>query len=209
MKVGTDGTLLGAWAYGGNRILDVGTGTGLIAMMMAQRFPEAHVVGVDIDEQACVQARENAEASPFNIEVVHVDVRDVEGTFDSIVSNPPYFEHSLECPDDCRTRARHTSALSYRDLMANSWRLLADDGELSLVIPADGKGRLEQEAALMGFSKSRECWIKTTPQKAPKRCLLAFRKHAVEQIEKEEGVIETAPKLRSDWYQQLTKDFYL
>lgn len=209
MKVGTDGTLLGAWAQGGNRILDVGTGTGLIALMMAQRFPKAQVTGVDIDGQACGQARENVEASPFDIEVVQANVCDVEGTFDCIVSNPPYFEHSLECPDDGRTRARHTSALSYRALMASSWRLLADDGELSLVIPAEGKARLEEEAALAGFSKSRECWIRTTPRKAPKRCLLAFRKHPVEVIEREEGVIETAPKMRSDWYQQLTKDFYL
>ena len=74
MKVGTDGTLLGAWAQGGNRILDVGTGTGLIALMMAQRFPKAQVTGVDIDGQACQQARENAEASPFRIEVVQADV---------------------------------------------------------------------------------------------------------------------------------------
>ena len=92
MKVGTDGTLLGAWAQGGKRILDIGTGTGLIALMMAQRFTQAEVVGIDIDADAVAQARENVVASPFSrrVDILLKDVKDMEGTFDSIVSNPPY-----------------------------------------------------------------------------------------------------------------------
>jgi len=236
MKVGTDGTLLGAWAHGGETVLDIGTGTGLIALMMAQRCPEAHIVGIDIDHDAVEQARENIVAAPFdNIEIIEGDIRAFNvpqecsmpnaqtsnfnfqtsnfkfqtSNFKAIVCNPPYFVDSLECPDSQRTVARHASSLSYRDLMIAAWRLLADDGELSVVIPADCKSRLEGEAALAGFSKSRECAVKTTPRKQPKRWLLAFRKHPVTDIERETGIIEDEPNVRSDWYRELTKDFYL
>lgn len=228
MKVGTDGTLLGAWAKGRRddstsirnasevkterkwRILDIGTGTGLIALMMAQRFPEAEITGIDIDEKACEQARENVEASPFRtVEIKLCDVKEMKGVYDVIVSNPPYFVDSLENPDDQRRMARHTSSLSYRELMENAFRLLSDDGEFSLVIPSETKAQLEEEAYLAGFFKSRECAVKTTPRKQPRRYLLAFRKHAATSFEKEEGVIEKSPNVRSDWYQQLTQDFYL
>ena len=106
MKVGTDGTLLGAWALasaGPCRVLDVGTGTGLIALMMAQRYPEAQVIAIDIDEKAVFQAQENVLASPFadRIQVLEADVQTFEDSekFDSIVCNPPFFEDSLVCPD--------------------------------------------------------------------------------------------------------------
>ena len=215
MKVGTDGTLLGAWAHGGRTVLDIGTGTGLIALMMAQRFPQSRVTAVDIDAGAVEQARENVAASPFvdRVTVVEADIRDTGGQtpcakYEAIVVNPPYFNDSLECPDGQRTTARHTSSLSYRELMEAALHLLADDGELSVVIPFDCKGRLESEAALAGLSKCRECSVRTTPRKSPRRYLLAFRHHPAT-LESTEGVLETAPGLRSQWYQELTKDFYL
>lgn len=220
MKVGTDGTLLGAWANGGKSVLDIGTGTGLISLMMAQRFPEALIVGIDIDHKAVGQARENVVASPFrNIDIIEADVRTFceNGedscsndcyAFDAIVSNPPYFVDSLESPDNQRTLVRHTASLSYRDLMAAVVRLLADDGEFSVVIPFDCKSRLEGEAALAGLFKVRECAVKTTPRKQPRRYLMAFRKHPAP-LELSEGIIETSPGQRSPWYQELTKDFYL
>ena len=215
MKVGTDGTLLGAWARGGKMILDVGTGTGLIALMMAQRHPEAQVTAVDIDEEAAQQARENVDASPFaeRIAVVQADIRRMAEmadmpTFDAVVANPPYFNDSLKSPDKQRTIARHTTTLSYAELTKAAVRLLADDGELSVVIPSDCKERLESEALLCGLSKVRECAVRTTPRKQPHHYLLAFRKHPAPLVT-EEGVIETAPGERSPWYQQLTQDFYL
>ena len=211
MKVGTDGTLLGAWACGGESMLDIGTGTGLVALMMAQRFPASRVLGIDIAPEAVEQARENAAASPFaeRISIVEADAKTFDGSlFDAIVCNPPYFVDSLECPDGQRTLARHASALTYRDLMAAARRLLTDNGELSLIIPFDCKQRLEQEAALAGFFKVRECAVKTTPRKLPRRYLLAFRKHSHD-VEVSEGVIEMQPGIRSPWYQELTKDFYL
>lgn len=225
MKVGTDGTLLGAWARGGQRVLDIGTGTGLIALMMAQRCPDAQVTAVDIDAEAVRQACENVAESPFaeRITVVEGDINTLtipnSGNhishlspliyhFDAIVCNPPYFNDSLTCPDEQRTTARHTTTLTYRELMAAVARLLSDDGEFSVVIPFDCKARLEAEAALAGLSKTRECSIRTTPRKAPRRFLLAFRKHPVA-VETTEGVLETEPGQRSDWYHALTNDFYL
>lgn len=214
MKVGTDGTLLGAWANGGYRILDIGTGTGLVALMMAQRFPDAIVIGADIDTDAVMQAKANVQESPFTtrVRIIEQDmscISDTIGLFDAIVSNPPYFSHSLVCPDDKRTLARHNASLSYHALMMTAWQLLSDDGELSIVIPFDCKDALEQEACLVGFFKSRECGVRTTPRKPPRRYLLAFRKHPVDTCEKSEGIIETSPGVRSEWYRQLTDDFYL
>lgn len=209
MKVGTDGTLLGAWAHGGDTILDIGTGTGVIALMMAQRFPLASVTGIDIDEDACIQAKENVEESHFSVSILHRNVMDMRGSFDAIVSNPPYFERSMESPDVQRTIARHTSLLSYEQLMKSAWRLLDEQGEFSIIIPTESKNSIESAAALAGFFKVRECSVKTTPLKLPRRYLLAFRKHPVTQFEVEEGVIEISPKQRSEWYQALTNDFYL
>ena len=117
MKVGTDGVLLGAWAdvRHSRSILDVGTGTGLIALMLAQRCPQAQIVGIDIDEAAVGQALENMSASPWaeRLSAQCQDVRSLcqEGCYDTIVSNPPYFVDSLKCPDEQRTTARHTDTL--------------------------------------------------------------------------------------------------
>ncbi len=239
MKVGTDGTLLGAWAAVPDanapgtvadatrrvptarliRILDIGTGTGLIALMMAQRFPGATVVGVDIDDSAVSQARDNAAQSPFaaRVTILQCDIRLVTcaatepqpsddilqaRAFDAIVCNPPYYVDSLVCPDRQRTLARHCSTLGYRELMGCASRLLADNGELSVVIPFECKDGLEGEATLAGLSKVRECAVKTTVHKPPRRYMLAFRRHPA-QIERTELVIG------SEKYNELTKDFYL
>ncbi len=211
MKVGTDGTLLGAWANGGGRILDIGTGTGLIALMMAQRFPSARVWGIDIDPMAARQAAANVAASPFahRVSIACCDVRDASSLYDAIVCNPPFFENSLPCPDPQRTMARHASSLSYRELVASACRLLDDGGELSLVIPADCKSRLVSEALLAGLFLYRECAVKTTPRKPARRYLLAFRKNSPDEFQHSEGIIELAPNIRSPWYQELTRDFYL
>ena len=169
------------------------------------------MVGIDIDHEAVEQAKENVAASPYNIDIIEADAKTFNvqrSMFNVILSNPPYFVDSLECPDSQRTMARHTASLTYGELMVAVNRLLADDGEFSVVIPFDCKARLECEASLAGFFKVRECAVKTTPRKPPRRYLLAFRKHP-EELELSEGIIETAPNVRSEWYQQLTKNFYL
>ena len=204
MKVGTDGVLLGAWAHGGMHVLDAGTGTGIIALMMAQRFPEALVTAIDVDEGAVRQAQENVLQSPFSerIEVLGESLQQHEGRYDSIISNPPFFMDSLKAPDAQRTMARHTTTLTYQELMQAAWRLLTDEGELSVVVPFDYRQRMEDEAIFVGFFPSRIRAVKTTEKKAPKRYLLAFKKHPCP-CEKEELTIG------SEAYRQLTQDFYL
>lgn len=216
MKVGTDGTLLGAWASLPERpcrVLDLGTGTGLIALMLAQRFLEASIVAIDIDTDAVLQARENVAASPFSsrIEVIEADaaVFSPSERFDAIVSNPPYFEQSLECPDQQRTLARHTASLTYATLVQTAFRLLHDEGTFSVVIPADSRSRMESEAMLAGFFLSRRCDVRTTPRKAAKRCLIEFSKVPVKEYITEEGIIEISPGQRSPWYRCLTDQFYI
>ena len=208
MKVGTDGTLLGAWAdapQNDARILDIGTGTGLVALMMAQRFPKAQVTGIDIDEDAAQQAQENVAGSPFanRIMINREDATKItdKAGYDAIVCNPPYFVDSLTCPEDQRTLARHAVSLTYESLMHAANQLLKNDG-----IHQDN---VESAAAFCGLFLTRICLIKTTPNKFPKRHLVEFRKHPVEQVNFEEQVLESSPGTRSDWYHSLTKDFYI
>ena len=219
MKVGTDGVLLGAWAQGGERVLDIGTGTGVIALMMAQRYAEAHVVAVDIDEAAVRQARQNADASPFGdrVEVVLSSIQDyatscslsfgegrgdVPAHFDSIVCNPPFFVDSLKAPDQQRSLARHADTLPFAELMRSAYHLLSDDGELSVVIPFDYRRRLDDEAFLCGFFPSRVCAVRTKSTKPVRRYLLAYRKRPCPCHHDELTIGDTR-------YQQLTRDFYL
>lgn len=210
MKVGTDGVLLGAWAHRGSRILDVGTGAGLIALMMAQRSPQAQVVAVDIDEDAVSQAQENVAAARCEdrITVVHSSIQELgkregyQGTFDVIVSNPPFFIDSLNAPDQQRNMARHADTLTYGELMEAAWKLLSDEGELSVVVPFDYRQRMEDEATFRGFFPSRICAVRTVEGKPAKRYLLAFRKHPCERVHQVMTIGDAE-------YKRLTQDFYI
>ena len=208
MKVGTDGVLLGAWARGGSRVMDVGTGTGIIALMMAQRYPDAQVIGIDIDAGAVCQSTQNVMASPFSrrIRIEQTRVQDIDAglacCFDAVVSNPPFFIGALQAPDCQRNMARHSETLTYADLMAAASRLLNDDGELSVVVPFDYRRRMEDEAIFQGFFPSRVCAVKTTPTKPVRRYLLAYQKHPCH-CEHTEMVIGDKQ------YQLLTEEFYL
>lgn len=211
MKVGTDGCLLGAWAKASVvdssvpvRILDIGTGTGLISLMLAQRFPNAVVTALDIDDAAVRQAEINIAVSPFAARVTAVQgaVQHFSGTFSMIVSNPPFFVDALECPDGRRTMARHTSTLSYHELMHAAYRMLDADGEFSVIIPFDYCKRLEAEAAIVGFHPHRSCQVFTSVKRPPKRFLLSFTK-------KQLPVVSDSLVIDSDEFRMLLKDFYL
>ena len=217
MKVGTDGVLLGAWAPGGRSILDIGTGTGLIALMMAQRFPEAHVTGIDIDGDAALQARENAAVSPFapRIEVAHSSLAGFVAaaspplSFDSIVCNPPFFLHSLKNPDARRSVARHADSLPFADLFRGVAALLAPSGVFSAIVPAEAFEAFTAEASIAGLFVSRLTRVRTTPRKPPKRSLVAFSRLRPDTLAEEECVMSRADGSRSEWYRGLTTEFYL
>lgn len=216
MKVGTDGVLLGAWASGGRHVLDIGSGTGLISLMMAQRFPDAEVVGIDMDEAACEQARENVAASPFaqRVSIEHCRLQDylLAGEpflFDSIVSNPPFFVNSLKNPDGRRAMARHADALPFHDLLVGVKRLLSEDGVFSVIVPAEAKEMMVMEACVAGFRLVRQCAVKTVERKNPKRYLLAFSRHRLGEVEMTTELMTEKSGQRSAWYQKITSDFYL
>ena len=217
MKVGTDSVLLGAWARGGRRILDVGSGTGVIALMMAQRYPQAEVMAVDIDGEACAQAVENVVASPF---AGRVDVRCVavqqlaadvtmQSRFDAIVSNPPFFDNALKAKGESRLIVRHTDTLPFGELFAAVRLLLAPGGVFSAIIPFDYRSKFESEASLAGFCTCGVCGLRTTPSKAVRRYLLSFQVERPEEVMMEEQILEIHHGVRSEWYANLTKDFYL
>ncbi|MDO4159856.1 MAG: methyltransferase [Prevotellaceae bacterium] len=221
MKVGTDGVLLGAWANGGKRILDIGTGSGLIALFMAQRYDDAEITAIDIDDGAYRQAVRNVGNTEYadRINVVKASIQDFckaygEGNgngmkFDSIVCNPPFFSRSLASPDAQRSLARHTTAITFSELLKCSASLLEDDGECSFVIPESAKGEFDNEAIFAGLYPSRICLLKTVKTKSVSRCLLAYKKHVVKQIEESCECINGNLNGRSEWYSNLTKDFYI
>src|SRR5574344_678530 len=148
MKVGTDGVLLGAWwnIEHANRLLDIGTGTGLLAMMAAQRNVQVQIDALEIDLSAAQQAKENIAASPFasRIHVHAVSAQqfceNCQQKYDVIVCNPPYFTASLKCPNRERTLARHSDTLSIDDLLAVCTDLLATKGTLNLILPTTEAG---------------------------------------------------------------------
>ena len=219
MKVGTDGVLLGAWAEGGLRILDIGTGTGLIALMMAQRFPSAKIDAIEIDKDACKDALFNVSQSPFSnrINIINSSVQDYkpynemqeDGLYDAIVCNPPYFINSLKNPLQQRTTARHTDTLSHQELIYHSKRLLKANRTLSVIIPYDNKNILEAEAIFNGLSILKITNIKTKSSKPAKRCLIEFGKDATTECKIEEQVLNDDNGVRTMWYKNLTQAFYI
>lgn len=216
MKVGTDGCLLGAWADLSNsrNILDVGCGSGLIAIMAAQRCPKATITGIELDKDASMQAQENVSASPWNehINIVHADFLQYTPTekFDTILSNPPYFTSSMKCPDDKRTKARHDDSLSSGDLLAHAHELLIDEGKLSVVIPTEQKDVWNNQAIILGLNMTRLTYIHTRLSIAPKRVLLEFTKtNRNTLIKTTTFVLEDEPGKYSEEAIKLLQPFYL
>lgn len=215
MKVGTDGVLLGAWTsvQNAHKILDVGTGTGLVALMLAQRsLPDADIVALEIDETAAGQARENVTRSPWKerIEVVQADFRDYQSLdkFDVIVSNPPYFVDSLECPDQQRNAARHNDSLAYEELLEGVGGLLAEDGAFTIVIPVDVADRVKMIAAVKNLYAVRQLNVITKPGGVPKRTLITFT-FSNQECVVEELLTELARHQYSEEYIALTQEYYL
>lgn len=215
MKVGTDGVLLGAWCDVGNckRILDVGTGTGLIALMLAQRSP-ANIDGIEIDEAACIQATTNCKNSIWNdrIKIYLSPFQDFisEEKYDLIVSNPPFFSNSFKSPIHSRNIARHTESLSFENLIQNSVNHLKENGKICVVIPFESGNRFMQLCQQEKLMIRRSCEIKTFPSKTPKRLLLEVEKNYTGGSTNESIIIETGIRHSySSEYIELTKEFYL
>jgi tRNA1Val (adenine37-N6)-methyltransferase len=215
MKVGTDGVLLGAWANPANaiNILDIGTGTGLIAMMLAQRSP-AHIEAIEIEPQAYRQALENVENCSWKdrIRVIHSSFqefsRHTEQTFDLIVSNPPFFTNSLKAPLEGRNMARHNDILPPNDLLAGVDKLLHADGKFCLILPYVDSQLFIVDAALCNLYCNRKTSIKHTPGKKLNRVLMQFSRNRTS-VEENELMIRKEDGSFTGEYTLLTRDYYL
>jgi tRNA1Val (adenine37-N6)-methyltransferase len=215
MKVGTDAVLLGAWVDISNakKILDVGTGCGIIALMLAQRTGEdVCIEAIEIEKQDAIQALENSNQSPWakRIKITPQSLQEFKGfeSFDIIVSNPPYFINSQLPPSTDRAKARHTHSLSYQELIDHSIRLLNKEGRLAVVLPyAEGKNFLNL-ASLNGLICIRQLAFYSREGKPQERWLFEFSlNHAP--LKNEKLVLHGAGESWSPDYQSLTKAFYL
>lgn len=214
MKVGTDGVLLGVLAdiSKATRILDIGTGTGLIALMLAQRQKDAHIDAIEIDEQAAQQAQENIAQSPFCHIHVHTTALQAYNStqpYDLIVSNPPYFVNSLKAPNAARNLARHTDSLSFADLLQGADRLLHNDGCFWVILPHEQTDAFCTLAKQQGLYPYHKVHIYPRSDKPAKRIVMGFIRQNTGCIE-EDLIIETEQRhTYSPAFARLTAPFYL
>ena len=218
MKVGTDGVLLGAWTPTNHNpfsILDIGTGTGLIALMLAQRTTAEQIDALEIDEDAYEQAVDNFENSPWSDRLFcfHAGldefIEEPEDEYDLIVSNPPFYSEDYKTENEQRDLARFQDALPFEDLVEAADLLLSENGILAVIIP------YKEESRFIALAKDFELFpikitrVKGTPNTEIKRSLLAFSRLEITDILTDELVIETDRHLYTTEYISLTKDFYL
>lgn len=224
MKVNTDGVLLGAAMTvesSDRRVLDIGTGTGTIALMAAQRLEGATngvtIDAIDIDKVSVEEARANFEASPWHLSLnaVHASLDDFsngldpETRYDLIFSNPPYFEDSLTAPMERRSNARHTvSGLSYREILEFASDRLSENGRLSVVLPSEQENHLCRYARMCGLHLFRIMRVRTVPRKEPSRIIAEFSRIRTDDPEDTVLTIQDEGKYTEE-YLSLTHDFYL
>ncbi|MDR1723622.1 MAG: methyltransferase [Tannerella sp.] len=214
MKAGTDGVLLGAWASapGDCRILDVGAGTGLVALMLAQRFEQAVIDAIEIDEDAYYQSIDNIAQSPFknNINVVKGDfLKYFTATkYDLIVSNPPYFDRALKSPDKKRTAARHNDLLPLKSLIEQTMLMLTEEGRIALILPTQLSDNMDFIIASHGLFVTRYTKVIPVEGARPKRFLIEISTKSMP-LRQTELTLMTKDRRMTPQYAELTGDFYL
>ena len=199
MKVSSDSVLLGSWVDpAGARVLDIGTGTGLLALMIAQRNQNAIIDAIDSDLHACLQAAENASASPFasRINVIHRSLdefaRTAENRYDLIISNPPYFAASLKSPDPQRNAARHDSALRLDALISLAAPLLAPGGRIAIILPSQREKELRGIALDNKMKTARITGVSYSSPDDPKRILVELSANIAGKEKKESITLVSA-----------------
>jgi len=215
MKVGTDGVLLGTWAdtSGASAILDIGTGTGLVAIMLAQRA-NATIDAIDIDKGACMQASENINRCLWKdkITVYHSSLQlfteSAQTIYDLIVTNPPYFGNSLKTPDEQRNLARHNDSLSITDILKGVNKLLSPQGRFVIILPYIEAQLFIVEAAMYHLYCNKKLVVKTLPTKRPTRIIMEFGKTRQKLVEDMLSIHDPSAEYTEE-YINLTKDYYL
>jgi tRNA1Val (adenine37-N6)-methyltransferase len=220
MKIGTDGILLGSWVNvdKATKILDIGTGTGVISIMCAQKNIEAEIVALEIDESAIMDAHQNIQNCTWKtrIQLIHESLQEFEKGnsrfFDCIISNPPYFENSQKAAYDSRIKARHTDSLHYTDLLRFAKNWLADEGTLNLILPKEQGYQCVEASDAFNLKPIRICEVHPIPSKPAHRLLISFgRASSKQELEKSKLVIETGV-VRHEYteeYKKVCKEFYL
>jgi tRNA1Val (adenine37-N6)-methyltransferase len=218
MKVGTDGVLLGAWTPIQHRpfsVLDIGSGTGILALMLGQRSTAEQIDAIEIDEEAFEQCVENFENSPWSdrLYCYHAGLdefmEEPEDEYDLIVSNPPFYSEDYKTESEQRDLARFQDALPFEDLIEAASVLLSENGIFSVIIPHKEEAKfigLAKECNLFPFKITR---VKGTPTAEIKRSLLAFSFAEKTNFPIDELIIETARHQYTEDYIALTKEFYL
>ncbi|WLI75963.1 tRNA1(Val) (adenine(37)-N6)-methyltransferase [Kosakonia sp. H02] len=217
MKVGTDGIMLGAWSPVSNarHALDIGTGSGLLALMLAQRTPSTVIIdAVELDEQAAGQAQENVQASPWanRIAVNCADIREWSqqktARYDLIVSNPPYFDEGVKCATPERERARYTTTLDHQTLLEIAATLITEEGFFCVVLPIEAGDLFTAKALDLGWHLRLRTDVAETEGRLPHRVLLAFSPRQGE-VFADRLVIRGPDQRYSDSFTALTQAFYL
>ncbi|MFT5336941.1 MAG: tRNA1Val (adenine37-N6)-methyltransferase [Luteibaculaceae bacterium] len=219
MKIGTDGVLLGAWStFPPNitHILDIGTGTGLLAFMLAQRFPHAHITGLEPHPINLQEAEGNLAHNtsfPGRIKFVAGRLQDYAhqsgAQFDGIICNPPFYQEKLQAEDPQRNMARNLQFLPPEDLFLGAQKLLKPGGVFNLIIPAELKARVLATATKTGFSLQTECSVQGRSNKPIKRYLLQFVLGESAPRTPESLVLEKAPRESSEAHLKLVQPFLL
>jgi tRNA1Val (adenine37-N6)-methyltransferase len=215
-KVGTDAVLLGAWVNiheNQKSFLDIGTGSGILALMMAQRTSyETHIDAVEIEAQDARQARENFAHSPWShrISLHHTPLQEFEPgkQFDLIITNPPYFVNSLTPPDERRSRARHAQHLTFNDLLESASRLLSSFGRFALILPAAEEVRFLTLARQFKLFPLRKTTFRARAHKPAERLLIELAYEGTPEAASEIILYADGESWSSD-YKKLTADFYL
>lgn len=214
MRVGTDAVLLAAWTRvdDATHILDVGTGTGVIALICAQRNSKALVEAIDIDEGSVEDARENFELSKWSDRLkLHLgDYRKIASTekFDLIISNPPYFTDSLRASNPMRNTARHDDSLPADAFILKTKSLLAPEGILAIILPVSELERWIKEAATIQLKPKRICRVHTLAHKDASRVMIEFSFSHKEEPSMESVLIEKSPGEKSEAYKMLIREYY-
>lgn len=218
MKIGTDGVLLGAWTpipENTFSVLDIGAGTGIIALMIAQRSFAEQIDALEIDEEAYEQAVDNFENSPWSDRLFcfHAGldefVEEPEDEYDLIVSNPPFYTEDYKTESEQRDLARFADAMPFEELIEAAALLLSENGIFSVIIPYKEEEKfiaLAKEFDLFPIKITR---VKGTPTTEIKRSLLAFSRNESENFPVDELIIETSRHIYTEEYIALTRDFYL
>ena len=218
MKVCTDACVLGAWAdiNGAERILDIGSGTGLLALMVAQRNPLAKIDGVELDRSAYLQAVENVNESLFKaqISVLNSSIQQFSPTYkyDCIVTNPPFFQSDLLSPNDLKNAAHHAVTLSFDDLLHALDRLLTENGSFHILLPVEEALLFFKKATVLNWNLSRKLILHHNKLKNPFRQLMTFkRKDLIENqtIEENLYIYNAGSGSYTSEFKDLLKDFYL